>query len=156
LLPVSYAGLALMALGIGLLAAEAVLPTVGALGIGGVIAFVVGSVMLMKSGVPGYGINVGIIAAITVCAVGSLALIVRAVFRARRSRQFIGDEALLNERVEVLEPIAAGSEGWASVRGERWRVRSECALPAGARVHITQRQGLVLWVAPTERRDLKG
>jgi membrane-bound serine protease (ClpP class) len=155
LLPVSYAGLALMALGIGLLAAEAVLPTVGALGIGGVIAFVVGSVMLMRTGVPGYGVNLGIIAAISVCALGSLALIVRALFRARRSRQFIGDEALLNERVELLEPIAAGSEGWASVRGERWRVRSESALPAGARVRITQRQGLVLWVAPTERGDLK-
>lgn len=156
LLPVSYAGLALMALGIGLLAAEAVLPTVGALGIGGVIAFVVGSVMLMKTGVPGYGVNLGIIAAITVCAAGSMALIVRAVFRARRARQFIGDEALLNERVELLEPIAAGSEGWASVRGERWRVRSECALPAGAGARITQRQGLVLWVAPTDRDDLKG
>jgi membrane-bound serine protease (ClpP class) len=156
LLPVSYAGLALMALGIGLLAAEAVLPTVGALGIGGAIAFVVGSVMLMKTGVPGYGINLGIIAAITVCAVGSLALLVRALFRARRSRQFIGDEALLNERVELLEPIAAGSEGWASVRGERWRVRSESALPAGAQVRITQRQGLVLWVAPIELGDLKG
>ena len=156
LLPVSYAGLALMALGIGLLAAEAVPPTVGALGIGGVIAFVVGSVMLMKSGVPGYGVNVGIIAAITVCAVAALALIVRALFRARRSRQFIGDEALLNERVEFLEPIAAGGEGWASVRGERWRVRSECALPAGARVRITQRRGLVLWVAPVELGDLKG
>jgi membrane-bound serine protease (ClpP class) len=156
LLPVSYAGLALMALGIGLLAAEAVLPTVGALGIGGVIAFVVGSVMLMKSGMPGYGINLGVIAAITVCAAGSLALIVRALFRARRSRQFIGDEALLNERVELLEPIAAGSEGWASVRGERWRVRSECALPAGARVRSTQRQGLVLWVAPAEHGDLRG
>jgi membrane-bound serine protease (ClpP class) len=153
LLPVSYAGLALMALGIGLLAAEAVLPTVGALGIGGVIAFVVGSVMLMKTGVPGYGVNLGIIAAISVCALGSLALIVRALLRARRSRQFVGDEALLNERVELLEPIAAGSEGWASVRGERWRVHSESALPAGARVRITQRQGLVLWVAPTERGD---
>ena len=80
-------------------------------------------------------------------------MIVRALFRARRSRQFIGDEALLNERVELLEPIAAGSEGWASVRGERWRVRSESALPAGAQVRITQRQGLVLWVAPTERGD---
>jgi membrane-bound serine protease (ClpP class) len=153
LLPVSYAGLALMALGIGLLAAEAVLPTVGALGIGGVIAFVVGSVMLMKTGVPGYGVNLGIIAAISVCALGSLALIVRALLRARRSRQFIGDEALLSERVELLEPIAAGSEGWASVRGERWRVHSESALPAGAHVRITQRQGLVLWVAPTERGD---
>jgi membrane-bound serine protease (ClpP class) len=148
LLPVSYAGLALMALGIGLLAAEAVMPTVGALGIGGVIAFVVGSVMLMKSGVPGYGVNLGIIAAITVCAAGSLGLIVWVVLRSRRSRQFIGDEALLNEAVEVLEPIAAGGEGWASVRGERWRVRSECALPAGARVRITHRQGLVLCVAP--------
>lgn len=156
LLPVSYAGLALMALGIGLLAAEAVLPTVGALGIGGLIAFVVGSVMLMKTGVPGYGVNLGIIAAITVCAAGSLALIVRALFRARRSRQFIGDEALLSERVELLEPIAAGSEGWASVRGERWRVRSECALPAGARVRIKQRQGLVLWIVPAERGDSKG
>ena len=155
LLPVSYAGLALMALGIGLLAAEAVMPTVGALGIGGVIAFVVGSVMLMKSGMPGYGVNLGIIAAITVCAVGSLALIVRALLRARHSRQFIGDEALLKERVELLEPIAAGSEGWASVRGERWRVRSESALPAGAQVRITQRQGLVLWVAPIELGDLK-
>jgi membrane-bound serine protease (ClpP class) len=80
-------------------------------------------------------------------------LIVRALLRARRSRQFIGDEALLNERVELLEPIAAGSEGWASVRGERWRVHSESALPAGARVRITQRQGLVLWIAPTERGD---
>ena len=156
LLPVSYAGLALMALGIGLLAAELVVPTAGALGIGGVIAFVVGSVMLMKTGVPGYGVNLGIIAAITVCAAGSLALIVRALLRARRSRQFIGDEALLNERVELLEPIAAGSEGWASVHGERWRVRSECALPAGARVRITRRQGLVLWVAPAEHGDLKG
>ena len=82
-------------------------------------------------------------------------MIVRALFRARRSRQFIGDEALLNERVELLEPVAVGGEGWASVRGERWRVRSECALPAGARVRITHRQGLILWVAPTERGDLK-
>src|SRR5574337_900919 len=54
LLPVNYAGLALMALGIGLLVAEAVNPTVGALGVGGVVSFVIGSVMLMKTGVPGY------------------------------------------------------------------------------------------------------
>jgi membrane-bound serine protease (ClpP class) len=58
--------------------------------------------------------------------------------------------------VELLEPIAAGSEGWASVRGERWRVRSESALPAGAQVRITQRQGLVLWVAPIELGELQG
>ncbi len=148
LLPVNYAGLALMALGIGLLAAEAVTPSVGALGIGGVVAFAVGSVMLMNSGVPGYGVNLGLIAGIAVCAAGLLALIVRLVFRARRARQFIGDDALLNEAAELLEPIAAGGEAWASVHGERWRVRSESALPVGARARIVRRQGLLLWVAP--------
>jgi membrane-bound serine protease (ClpP class) len=148
LLPVNYAGLALMALGIGLLAAEAVTSSVGALGIGGVIAFVVGSVMLMNTGVPGYGVNLGVIAGIAVCAGGLLALIVWLVFRARRARQFIGDEALLNEVAELLEPITAGGEAWASVHGERWRIRCESALPVGARARIVRRQGLLLWVAP--------
>jgi len=148
LLPVNYAGLALMALGIGLLAAEAVTSSVGALGIGGVIAFAVGSVMLMNTGVPGYGVNLGVIAGIAVCAAGLLVLIVRLVFRARHARQFIGDDALLNEVAELLEPVAAGDEAWASVHGERWRVRCESALPVGARARIVRRQGLLLWVAP--------
>jgi len=148
LLPVNYAGLALMALGIGLLAAEAVTPALGALGIGGAIAFVVGSLMLMNAGVPGYGVNLGVIAAIAVCAAGVLALIVRLVVRARHSRQFIGDQAMLDEVADLLEPIAAGGEAWASVRGERWRVRCESALPKGAQARIVRRQGLLLWVAP--------
>ncbi|MGA2840469.1 MAG: nodulation protein NfeD [Steroidobacteraceae bacterium] len=148
LLPVNYAGLALMALGIGLLAAEAVAPTVGAFGIGGVISFVVGSVMLMNTAVPGYGVNLGVIAGIAVSAAGLLALIVWLVFRARHSRQFTGDEALLNEVAELLEPMAVGGEAWASVHGERWRVRCESALPAGARARVVRREGLLLWVAP--------
>jgi membrane-bound serine protease (ClpP class) len=147
LLPVNYAGLALMALGIGLLAAEVVTSS-GALGIGGVIAFVVGSVMLMNTGVPGYGVNLGVIAGIAACAAGLLVLIVRLVLRARHARQFIGDDALLNETAELLEPIAAGGEAWASVHGERWRIRCESALPVGARARIVRRQGLLLWVAP--------
>ena len=148
LLPVNYAGLALMALGVGLLVAEAVNPTVGALGIGGVIAFVVGSVMLMKTGVPGYQANLGVIAAIAVVAAALLTLIAWLVFRARRARRFTGDDSLLAEIAELLEPVGAGRDGWALVRGERWRVHSEEPLPAGARVRILRRQGLVLWVAP--------
>ncbi|HEV2679494.1 MAG TPA: nodulation protein NfeD, partial [Rhodanobacter sp.] len=62
LLPVNYAGLALMALGVGLLVAEAANPSVGAFGAGGLVSFVVGSVMLMNTGVPGYGVNLGVIA----------------------------------------------------------------------------------------------
>ncbi len=155
LLPVNYAGLALMALGIGLLAAEMFAPTAGALGIGGVIAFVVGSVMLMNTGVPGYGVNLGIIAGIAVSAAGCMVLLVWLLFRARRSRQSIGDTALLNEEAELLEPLAAGGEAWARVHGERWRVRSESALPVGAYARIVRRQGLLIWVAPldTKRTD---
>jgi membrane-bound serine protease (ClpP class) len=148
LLPVNYAGLALMALGIGLLAAEAVSPTVGALGIGGVISFVVGSVMLMNTGVPGYEVNIGVIAGIAVSAAALIALIVRLMMHARRSRQFTGDAAMLREVAQLLEPVAAGGEAWANVQGERWRVRCESALPAGARTRILRRQGMLLWVEP--------
>jgi membrane-bound serine protease (ClpP class) len=148
LLPVNYAGLALMALGLGLLAAEMVTPAAGALGIGGVIAFVVGSVMLMNTGVAGYRVNLGIIGGIALSAAAFLTLIVRLVLRARHTAQSMGDSALLNEEAELLEPLAAGGEAWARVHGERWRVRSESSLPAGARARIVRREGLVIWVAP--------
>jgi membrane-bound serine protease (ClpP class) len=145
---VNYAGLALMALGVGLLVAESMHPTIGAFGIGGVIAFVVGSIMLMKNGVPGYQINLGIIAGIAVTAAALLALVMRLVFRARRARKFIGDDSMLAEPAELLEAVNAGGKAWATVRGERWQVRSETAMPAGAHMRIVRREGLLLWVAP--------
>jgi membrane-bound serine protease (ClpP class) len=155
LLPVNYAGLALMALGVGLLAAEMFTPTAGALGIGGVIAFVVGSVMLMNTGVPGYSVNLGIIAGIAVSATGLMAVIGWLVWRARRSRQSMGDPALLDEEAELLEPMAAGGEAWARVHGERWRVRCESALPAGAHARIVRREGLLIWVAPLDSERMQ-
>ncbi len=127
LLPVNYAGLALMALGGGLLVAEALNPTIGAFGIGGIISFVVGSIMLMKTGVPGYQINLGIIAGIAVTAAALLTVILRLVFRARRARRFIGDDSMLTEVAELLEPLIAGGKAWATVRGERWQVHSDVA-----------------------------
>jgi membrane-bound serine protease (ClpP class) len=148
LLPVNYAGLALMTLGIGLLAAEMVTPTAGALGIGGVIAFVVGSVMLMNTGIAGYRVNIGIIGGIALSAALFLALIARLALRARHARQSMGDSALLNEEAELLEPLAAGGEAWARVHGERWRVRGESSMPAGAHARIVRREGLLIWVAP--------
>ncbi|HEY8328260.1 MAG TPA: nodulation protein NfeD [Rhodanobacter sp.] len=148
LLPVNYAGLALMALGVGLLVAEAVNPSVGAFGAGGLVSFVVGSVMLMNTGVPGYGVNLGVIAGIAVCAAGLLALIVWLVFRSRRARQVTGDAEMFGDTGRLLEPVSAAGEAWMMVRGERWRVRCDSALPAGTSVRIVRRQGLLLWVEP--------
>jgi membrane-bound serine protease (ClpP class) len=148
LLPVNYAGLALMALGVGLLVAEAVNPSVGAFGAGGLVSFVVGSVMLMNTGVPGYGVNLGVIAGIAVCAAALLALIVWLVFRSRRAGPVTGDAAMQMDTGELLEPVSAGGEAWMMVRGERWRVHCDTALPAGARVRVVSRQGLLLRVEP--------
>jgi len=148
LLPVNYAGLALMALGIGLLIAEAITPTIGGLGVGGVIAFVIGSILLFNTGVPGYAINLGVIAGIALCAALLLVLILWLAMQSRRMPRFGGDARVLESRGELTDALAAGGEGWALVGGERWRVRSDVALPAGARVRVVSRQGLLLWVAP--------
>ncbi|MDE1895265.1 MAG: nodulation protein NfeD [Xanthomonadaceae bacterium] len=148
LLPVNYAGLALMALGVALLVGEAVQPTVGALGAGGLVSFVTGSIMLMNTAVPGYSVNLGVIAGIAVCAAVLLGLIVWLVFRSRRARQFSGDAAMLMDTGALLEPVPGGGEGWMMLHGERWRVRCATALPAGAQVRVVRRQGLLLWVEP--------
>lgn len=148
LLPVDYAGLALMVLGIGLLIAEAFVPAAGAIGIGGVIAFVIGSIMLFNTGVPGYAVNLGVIAGIALCAIAVLALMLRLIMRTRKTQAFSGDALMLQAIGQLLQPVAAGGESWAHVRGERWRVHCEAALPAGARVRVVRRQGLLLWVTP--------
>ncbi|MCX7515153.1 NfeD family protein [Frateuria hangzhouensis] len=149
LLPVNYAGLALMALGIGLLVAEAFSPSVGALGIGGLIAFVVGSIMLFRTGVPGYGVNLGVIAGLAFCAMVGLGVLLRLAMRARRAPHFSVEQSMQATVGELLQPVGEGGEGWARIQGERWRVRCTVALPAGARVRVLRRDGLLLWVEPT-------
>jgi len=148
LLPVNYAGLALMALGIGLLVTEFFVPTVGALGVGGVIAFVFGSILLFNTGVPGYAINLGVIAGIATCAALLLALMLWLVMRSRNAPRVSGEEYMLGASGELLAAVAAGGETWARVHGESWRVNSAVSLPEGARVRVVRRQGLLLWVVP--------
>lgn len=153
LLPVNYAGLTLMALGIALLLAEAFVPTAGVLGIGGVIAFVLGSILLFHTGVPGYAVNLGVIAGIAVCAVALLAMLLRLVMRARRARPSSGADAMLQATGELLQPVTAGGESWVLIGGERWRARCAAALPAGARVRVLGRHGLLLQVTAAPARE---
>ena len=148
MLPVNYAGLALMVLGVGLLVAEAFTPAYGTLGIGGTIAFVFGSIMLLNTDVPGYSINLGVIGGIAAGAFGLLALIIWLVMRSRRARVISGSQQILDAHGELLDAISAGGLAQARFLGERWQVRSELALPAGARIRVLRRDGLTLWVAP--------
>ena len=146
LMPVSYAGLALILLGIAFMLAEVFMPSFGVLGLGGIIAFVLGSVMLIDTDLPGYGISWALIvplaatSALFSFAVGGMAL------RARHRPVLTGGEELPGMEGETLEDIE--TEGWARVHGELWRVKSRVPLPRGAQVRVMARHGLTLEVEP--------
>jgi membrane-bound serine protease (ClpP class) len=144
MLPVNYAGLALVALGIGCMVAELFLPTFGALGVGGIIAFAFGAVMLIDTDVPGFGVPLPMVAAMSalsaVFVFGMSAMLVRS-----RQRPVVsGADTLVGARGELLDDLR--EEGWATVRGETWRVRSATPLARGTPVVVTARHGLLLEV----------
>jgi membrane-bound serine protease (ClpP class) len=153
MLPVNYAGLALILLGLALIVAETFAPGFGVLGFGGVVAFVLGSVLLMDTDVPGYQVNLGVIAGIAFSAVALLAALLWQLGRSRRSRVVTGGEALVGATVLALEPIEI--EGWAEWRGERWRVRSSRPLRHGQRARVVARDGLTLSVEPEDSEPIR-
>jgi len=147
LLPVNYAGLALILLGVAFMAGEAFLPSFGALGIGGVIAFVIGSVLLIEdTAMPEFKIPYALIAGITVASAGVLMLILGMLARSRKHAVVSGREFLIGARAEALEDFTG--EGWARVQGEQWRVHSAVPVRRGQKLKVTAMQGLVLDVKP--------
>jgi membrane-bound serine protease (ClpP class) len=151
-LDVNYSGLVLILLGIGLMVAEAAAPGLGLLGGAGITAFVIGSIWFI-GGVAGSA--QWTILALSLAAALLLALLLAVAWRARRKPVVTGREAMVGEVAELLEPLAtAGSEAWARVRGERWRVRAAAALPAGAQAKVTKVQGLLLTVEPVDTGSL--
>jgi membrane-bound serine protease (ClpP class) len=148
LLPVSYAGLGLILLGVSLMVAEAFFPSFGALGIGGVVAFVIGSVMLIDTEVPGYGIPLGLVATLGITSALFMVFVIGAAIKARKRAVTTGREELLGCRGEVLEDFE--QEGWARVRSENWRVRSQTPMRRGQQVKVVKMDGLVLDVVADE------
>ncbi|PZX20823.1 putative membrane bound peptidase; NefD homolog [Cupriavidus phytorum] len=142
MLPVNYAGLALVALGIGCMVAELFLPTFGALGVGGIIAFAFGAVMLIDTDVPGFGVPLPMVAAMSALSAVFVFGMSAMLMRSRKRPVVSGADTLVGSRGELLDDLR--EEGWASVRGETWRVRSATPLARGTPVLVTGRSGLVL------------
>ena len=152
MLPVDYAGLALILIGIAFMVAEVFVPSFGILGLGGLIAFVVGSVMLIDTDIPGYGLPWGLIAAVTVSTAAFLFLVVGMLLKSRRRPVATGAEELVGAEATVLADCQG--EGWAHVHGETWRIRSPRPLKAGERVRVQRVDGLSLDVEPiTDRQN---
>ncbi|MEP6588508.1 MAG: nodulation protein NfeD [Polaromonas sp.] len=146
LLPVSYTGLALIALGIGLLVAEHFAPGFGLLGLGGIVAFVMGSIMLIDTDAPGYRIPWPLIAGVTLASAGFLLLVLNFALRARQRPVVSGREQLLGATGEVIvNPDGSVS---ASFLGEVWKVRANAPLGRGQQVRVVGIDGLVLSVEP--------
>ncbi|TSA11422.1 MAG: nodulation protein NfeD [Betaproteobacteria bacterium] len=152
MLPVNYAGLALILLGIGFMVGEAFFPAYGSLGIGGVIAFVVGSVILIDTDIPAFGIPYALIGGLAAASLAFLLFIVGVALKSRRRPVVSGREELVGAEGEVLEDFEG--EGWARVHSETWRVRAAAPISAGQRVRVAAINGLTLDViADPEKRD---
>jgi membrane-bound serine protease (ClpP class) len=146
MLPISYAGLGLLVLGLGFMIAEVFLPTYGSLGVGGVIAFAVGALMLIDTDVPGFGVPISLVLVLSAMSAVFIFGVSAAALRARRRPVVTGREQMIGSVGTMLDD--AETEGWARVRSEQWRVRTPVPLKRGQAVRITAREGLVLTVAP--------
>ena len=151
LLPVNYAGVALILLGIGFMVAEIFLPSFGSLGVGGVIAFAIGSVILIDTDLPEFEIPYALIAALTAASAAFFLFIAGMALRARRRPVVSGPEEMVGAVGEALEDLQG--EGWARVHGERWRVRCATPLKRGERLRVTALRGLTLDAEPESREQ---
>src|SRR5947208_5997600 len=146
ILSVNYAGLALVVLGTAMIISEFFFPTYGSLGVGGLIAFVVGSLILFDTDIPGMNVGRPLIGAFATMGGLVIAGIVYLASRSMRRPVATGTQAMIGESAEVV----AGFTGRGKVRygGELWTARSDAALRAGELARIVRVEGLTLWVEP--------
>jgi membrane-bound serine protease (ClpP class) len=149
LLPVHYAGLGLLVLGIALMTVEAFTPSLGIIGVGGAIAFALGSLLLFKGPVPEMRVAPGVVIAVTLASLGYFVLALGAAMRSRRAAVVSGADTLLGAVAEVVS--WSGGQGLVALHGETWQARSPTPLEAGGRARVTGRSGLILTVEPHDK-----
>ena len=150
-LPVSYAGVALLILGTVLVVAEAFVPSFGILGITGVAAFTAGAILLMDTDVPGFGVSPWIIGAMAASLSGLFLFTLGMALRGRDRPVVTGPEAVAHGHGEVV--TWQGAEGKVRLEGEIWHAAGPERLTPGTRVAVTSRDGLTLTVEPEQSRN---
>jgi membrane-bound serine protease (ClpP class) len=154
ILPINYTGLALVLLGVSLLVGEAFVPSFGVLGVGGIIALALGSLLLFDTPTSDFGVDRSIV----FTAVGTLGSFVLAVsylvFRSQHAKPTLGMASLVGEIGEVRQALAP--RGKIFVHGETWTAEAEVAIDAGEKVRVIGFDGMCLKVTRTtdgERRN---
>jgi membrane-bound serine protease (ClpP class) len=146
LLPINYAGAALVLVGIGLMIAEADIGAFGTLGVGGIIAFVIGALMMFPSQAPGFELSRAVVIGAAIGSAALFLLALAALLRSRKRPVVTGGAALIGASGEAV--WWQGHEGRVRVAGEIWRAHADAPLAEGSRVNVVGRDGLVLHVRP--------
>ena len=147
-LPVTIAGVGLILLGIGLMTAEAFMPTVGAFAVGGVIAFLIGAAILIDPDAVGFEINWAVVGAMAAASVALSALVLRLAVKSRKRPVVTGAEEMIGMAGTVED--WSGMRGHVFMHGESWNAVSALPLAPGALVRVTRVDGLTLTVAPAK------
>ncbi len=145
-LPVNYAGVALILLGIAFMVAEVFMASFGALGIGGVIAFVVGSIILFDTEAGEYAVSFPLIGGVAATSAAFFMGIAWLAVKYHRRPAVTGSEELIGKLGEAYEDFQG--TGWIWIHGERWQALCATALTRGQKVRVTAIDGLQLRVEP--------
>jgi membrane-bound serine protease (ClpP class) len=145
--PVSTSGLLLILFGIALLVLELKVPSFGALGIGGTISLLIGSLMATRA-VPGVRVGLEVILpAVLVLSAGVL-LLGRLALAAQRQAPATGVDAMIGQQAQTRSAMVPGAAAPVAIHGELWQARSDVPIAAGAFVRVTAVNGLTLTVVP--------
>jgi len=149
-LPVNYAGLALIIVGLALMTAEAFAPSFGALGLGGIAAFVFGSIMMFDSGIPGFGISLSFVISLAILAALFIIWLVSFVLKLRRRGAVTGRGSIVGGKGTAMSDFTGDGKVW--LEGEAWAAHSRVAVAKDQEVVVTNLVGLVLEVEPVSER----
>lgn len=147
-LPINYAGLALMLLGVAFMVGEVFVPSFGALGIGGMAAFVIGSIMLLDTDIPGYGISIPLIGFFALTSAGLFMFALGMALKARRRPVVSGVEEMIGSVGVALDDF--DQAGRIRVHGEIWTAVSKTPVRRGDRVRVFAVHGLRLFIEPDQ------
>ena len=149
-LPINYAGVALIILGIALMIAEAFAPSFGALGLGGIAAFVFGAIMMFDTGVPGFGISYPFVIGVAVAAALFVLWMVSYLVKLRKRGAVYGGEAIVGAIAVAMEDFSGDGKVW--LEGEAWTAHSKVPIVKDQEVVVVAMNGLELDVKPSTSR----
>ncbi len=150
-LPVNYAGLALIIVGLALMTAEAFAPSFGALGVGGIAAFVFGAIMMFDSGIPGFGISLTFVIGLAVLAAVFIVWLVSFILRLRRRGAVSGSDSIVGGIGKAMHAFYGEGKVW--LEGESWAAHSNVAVEKDQDVIVLSMDGLTLEIEPASETE---